>query len=56
MLLCTSVASRGLDLPDVRSVVQMDVPTEDSVEEYVHRIGRTARVGRQGTSWLLLLL
>lgn len=55
VLLCTSVASRGLDLPDVRSVIQMDVPTEDSVEEYVHRIGRTARVGRQGTSWLMLL-
>ena len=54
MLLCTSVASRGLDLPDVRCVVQMDVPTE-GVEEYVHRVGRTARAGRQGTSWLLLL-
>lgn len=54
VLLCTSVASRGLDLPDVRCVVQMDVPTE-GVEEYVHRVGRTARAGRQGTSWLLLL-
>ncbi|WFC96072.1 RNA helicase [Malassezia brasiliensis] len=54
VLVCTSVASRGLDLPDVRCVVQMDVPTE-GVEEYVHRVGRTARAGRQGTSWLLLL-
>ncbi|WFD27392.1 RNA helicase [Malassezia nana] len=55
VLLCTSVASRGLDLPDVRCVIQMDVPTEGGVEEYVHRVGRTARVGRQGTSWLMLL-
>ncbi|KAI3624381.1 DBP7 [Malassezia furfur] len=54
VLVCTSVASRGLDLPDVRCVVQMDVPTE-GVEEYVHRVGRTARAGRQGSSWLLLL-
>ncbi|WFD03214.1 RNA helicase [Malassezia obtusa] len=54
VLLCTSVASRGLDLPDVRCVIQMDVPTE-GVEEYVHRVGRTARAGREGTSWLMLL-
>ncbi|PKI84008.1 RNA helicase [Malassezia vespertilionis] len=55
VLLCTPVASRGLDLPDVRCVIQMDVPTEGGAEEYVHRIGRTARAGRQGTSWLMLL-
>lgn len=55
VLLCTSVASRGLDLPDVGCVIQMDVPTEGGVEEYVHRVGRTARVGRAGTSWLMLL-
>ena len=55
ILLCTSVAARGLDLPHVSCVIQMDVPTEDGVEEYVHRVGRTARVGRQGTSWLMLM-
>ena len=55
VLLCTSVASRGLDLPDVRCVIQMDVPTEGGVEEYVHRVGRTARVGRAGSSWLMLM-
>ncbi|WFD31791.1 RNA helicase [Malassezia sp. CBS 17886] len=54
ILFCTSVASRGLDLPDVRCVVQMDIPTE-GVEEYVHRVGRTARAGRDGSSWLFLL-
>ncbi|KAE8190464.1 hypothetical protein A4X06_0g6555 [Tilletia controversa] len=55
VLLCTSVASRGLDLPSVRTVIQLDAPTEGGVEEYVHRIGRTARVGNRGESWLILL-
>ncbi|KAK0529668.1 ATP-dependent RNA helicase dbp7 [Tilletia horrida] len=55
VLLCTSVASRGLDLPSVKTVIQMDAPTEGGVEEYVHRIGRTARVGNRGDSWLILL-
>ncbi|WFD43887.1 RNA helicase [Malassezia psittaci] len=54
VLLCTSVASRGLDLPDVRCVIQTDIPIE-GIEEYVHRIGRTARAGRQGSSWLMLM-
>jgi len=51
ILLCTSVASRGLDLPLVRAVIQYDLPTEQGVNEYVHRVGRTARVGRGGESW-----
>ncbi|KAJ1038054.1 hypothetical protein NDA10_007488 [Ustilago hordei] len=55
ILLCTSVASRGLDLPDVGCVVQLDPPTEGGVEEYLHRVGRTARVGRRGESWLMVL-
>ncbi len=46
ILLCTSVASRGLDLPDVGCVIQLDPPTEGGIEEYLHRVGRTARVGR----------
>lgn len=54
VLLCTSVASRGLDL-DISVVVQLDPPSEKGVDEYLHRIGRTARVGEQGESWLLLL-
>ncbi|UZJ54509.1 hypothetical protein CBS101457_003829 [Exobasidium rhododendri] len=54
VLLCTSVASRGLDL-DVSMVVQLDPPSEKGVDEYLHRIGRTARVGEEGESWLLLL-
>ncbi|THH04549.1 hypothetical protein EW145_g5438 [Phellinidium pouzarii] len=51
ILLCTSVASRGLDLPLVRAVVQYDLPTEGGATEYVHRVGRTARVGRGGEAW-----
>jgi ATP-dependent RNA helicase DDX31/DBP7 len=52
VLVCTDVAARGLDLPDVDLVVQMDAPSE--VSEYVHRAGRTARSGRQGSAVLFL--
>ena len=51
ILLCTSVASRGLDLPFVRAVVQYDLPTEGGATEYVHRVGRTARAGQGGEAW-----
>lgn len=53
ILLCTDVVSRGLDLPNVDLVVQMSVPP--LVEDYVHRVGRTARVGSKGRSILVLL-
>ncbi|CDO75346.1 hypothetical protein BN946_scf184966.g14 [Trametes cinnabarina] len=51
ILLCTSVASRGLDLPLVRAVIQYDLPTEAGATEYVHRVGRTARAGKGGEAW-----
>ena len=51
ILFCTSVASRGLDLPLVRAVVQYDLPTEGGATEYVHRVGRTARAGKGGEAW-----
>lgn len=51
ILLCTSVASRGLDLPSVRAVIQYDLPTEGGATEYVHRVGRTARAGKGGEAW-----
>ncbi|KAH7913482.1 P-loop containing nucleoside triphosphate hydrolase protein [Hygrophoropsis aurantiaca] len=54
ILLCTSVASRGLDLPLVRAVVQYDLPTENGATEYVHRVGRTARAGKGGEAWSLV--
>ncbi|KAF7315471.1 RNA helicase [Mycena indigotica] len=54
VLLCTSVASRGLDLPLVRAVVQYDLPTEGGATEYVHRVGRTARAGKGGEAWSIV--
>jgi ATP-dependent RNA helicase DeaD len=46
ILVSTNVAARGIDIPEITHVVNYDMP--DNVEEYVHRIGRTARMGRQG--------
>ena len=40
------VAARGLDIPHVKHVINFDLPTD--IEEYVHRIGRTGRVGNLG--------
>ena len=54
VLLCTSVAARGLDLPRVRVVVQYDLPTEGGATEYVHRVGRTARAGHGGQAWTII--
>ncbi|KAA1473995.1 DEAD-domain-containing protein [Dentipellis sp. KUC8613] len=54
ILFCTSVASRGLDLPLVRAVVQYDLPTEGGATEYVHRVGRTARAGKGGEAWSIV--
>ncbi|KAJ6225866.1 hypothetical protein RDWZM_004411 [Blomia tropicalis] len=53
ILFCTDVVSRGLDMPNVDLVLQMSAPP--LVEDYVHRVGRTARVGSKGRSILLLL-
>ncbi|MBV9168167.1 MAG: DEAD/DEAH box helicase [Solirubrobacterales bacterium] len=46
MLVATDVAARGLDISGISHVINFDVPTSPDV--YVHRIGRTARVGRSG--------
>ena len=46
-LVATDVASRGLDLPHVDLIVQIEPPKE--VETYIHRAGRTARAGKSGT-------
>lgn len=46
VLIATDVAARGLHIPDVSHVFNYDLPQE--AEDYVHRIGRTARVGKDG--------
>ncbi|CAL4965560.1 unnamed protein product [Urochloa decumbens] len=49
ILVATDVAARGLDIKDIRVVVNYDFPT--GVEDYVHRIGRTGRAGATGDSF-----
>lgn len=46
ILVATAVAARGLDIPHVTHVINYDLPSD--VEEYVHRIGRTGRMGNLG--------
>ncbi len=45
-LIATDVAARGLHIPDVSHVINYDLPQD--AEDYVHRIGRTARFGAEG--------
>lgn len=46
ILVATAVAARGLDIPHVKHVINFDLPSD--IEEYVHRIGRTGRMGNLG--------
>ncbi|XP_008211801.1 ATP-dependent RNA helicase vasa isoform X2 [Nasonia vitripennis] len=46
ILVATAVAARGLDIKNVRHVINYDLPKE--IDEYIHRIGRTGRVGNKG--------
>lgn len=46
-LVATNVAARGLDIPEVDLIVQLEPPKD--VETYIHRAGRTGRAGRSGT-------
>ncbi|RLV89676.1 ATP-dependent RNA helicase DRS1 [Spathaspora sp. JA1] len=48
VLICTDLASRGLDIPKIEIVVNYDMPKTHEV--YLHRVGRTARAGRDGVS------
>ncbi|PIN21840.1 ATP-dependent RNA helicase [Handroanthus impetiginosus] len=49
VLVATDVAARGLDIKDIRVVINYDFPT--GIEDYVHRIGRTGRAGATGVSY-----
>jgi ATP-dependent RNA helicase RhlE len=53
VLVATDVAARGLDVPDVSHVVNFDLPQES--ETYIHRIGRTARMGKSGQALSLVM-
>jgi len=48
LIVCSDVAARGLDIPDVSHVFNFDMPTHS--EDYVHRIGRTGRAGKSGVA------
>jgi superfamily II DNA/RNA helicase len=52
VLVATDVAARGIDVPTISHVINFDLPMK--AEDYVHRIGRTARAGRSGTSVTLV--
>ena len=49
IVVATDVAARGLDVDGITHVVNYDLP--DDTESYVHRIGRTGRMGRNGEAW-----
>lgn len=53
ILIASDRASRGLDIPDLAEVINYDMPT--SVTNYVHRVGRTARAGREGKAITLVV-
>ncbi|KAK5133619.1 hypothetical protein LTR08_007567 [Meristemomyces frigidus] len=52
ILVSSDVTARGMDFPNVTHVIQMAVPP--SRDQYIHRIGRTARAGKEGESWLIV--
>ncbi|HEY1095799.1 MAG TPA: DEAD/DEAH box helicase [Alphaproteobacteria bacterium] len=52
IIVCSDVAARGLDIPDVALVVNYDMPF--NAEDYVHRIGRTGRAGKSGKTIALI--
>ncbi|KAJ3440167.1 atp-dependent RNA helicase ddx18 [Anaeramoeba flamelloides] len=53
ILLCTNIAARGLDIPEIDWIIQVDPPQKP--REYIHRVGRTARAGKCGKAIILIL-
>lgn len=52
VLFCTDLAARGLDIPDIDWVIQFDAPQDPAA--FVHRVGRTARLGKFGKALVML--
>ncbi len=52
ILVATNIAARGLDVEHITHVISVDVPADP--DDYVHRIGRTARAGSEGDAFLLV--
>ena len=52
ILVCTDLASRGLDIPEIKHVIHYHLPANE--EGYIHRNGRTARMNAEGDSYLVL--
>lgn len=47
-MICTDLAGRGLDIPGTAAVINMSMP--NTMKQYIHRVGRTARAGMKGRS------
>ena len=47
ILVASDVAARGIDIPQIDHVVNFDLPRQGEMDQYIHRIGRTGRVGNQ---------
>lgn len=52
ILVCTDLASRGLDIPDIRNIVHYHLPLNE--QELVHRVGRTARWDKEGRAYFIV--
>lgn len=52
VLVASDLAARGLDVEGITHVINYDIPIDSEI--YVHRIGRTARIGRDGTAWTFI--
>ena len=51
MLIATNVAARGIDITDISDIINFDAPDDPTV--YIHRIGRSARMGRNGRAFTI---
>jgi len=52
ILFSSDVTARGMDFPNVTHVIQMHLPT--TRDQYIHRLGRTGRAGKEGQGWLIV--